>query len=123
MQSVLPYFCCINFNTVQRTCTAGDLDGDEVLQVYHRASRLLRETLTHPVPLRSLIEFERVFVPAHTSSVIKVEFLIPLFKLGLTDITGSKVLYAGSHEILITNGVKSDIVFTVYIDEETSLST
>lgn len=37
-------------------------DGDEVLQFYHIASEEIRARVDHPVPNKSLIEFERVHV-------------------------------------------------------------
>ena len=44
---------CTLTNTGRRT-------GDEVIQVYVRAQDGLREVTPHPVPSRSLVDFERV---------------------------------------------------------------
>lgn len=45
------------------TC-AGTRLGDEVVQVYHQVSKELRVAITkqHPVPIRRLVDFERVTV-------------------------------------------------------------
>ena len=47
-----------------RLRTTGARVGDEVVQVYHQVGSKLRATIKqqHPVPLRRLVEFERVTV-------------------------------------------------------------
>jgi len=112
MFSAATSISCLLHNTGARA-------GDEVLQVFHRVSDIIRKQCTHPVPLRSLVDFTRVTVAL--SSAATVSFSIPLSMLTLTNNAGDKVLYAGEHYLDVTNGnsppstivveVKSTIVF------------
>jgi beta-glucosidase-like glycosyl hydrolase len=100
------------------SCTVlntGSRDGDEVLQVYHRASSGLRSQLTHPAPIRALVGFQRSSVSA-APGYKAVKMTVPLERLVLTNNNGDKVLYAGTHELLVTNGVQEDIVFSVNVE-------
>jgi hypothetical protein len=53
-----------NQGEIVRLRTTGTRVGDEVVQVYHQVGSNLRATIMkqHPVPLRRLVEFERVTV-------------------------------------------------------------
>ncbi len=38
------------------------MDGDEVLMIFHRAGQDIREKVQHPVPIKQLIDFQRISV-------------------------------------------------------------
>jgi hypothetical protein len=85
--------------------------GDEVVQVYHQVSEALRVSITklHPVPLRRLIEFERVTVAAGKAA--KVAF--PPFNaasFALVSKNGSQVVYPGQHSLVFSRGHGTEIV-------------
>lgn len=93
----LEYFC-----TVHNT---GSLDGDEVLQVYHRVGPAIRAQAAklHPVPLKQLVAFERLSgVKAGGSA--SVAFSMEPTVLALTTANGSKAVYPGAHELVFSTG-------------------
>lgn len=89
------------------TCSVSNIgkrDGDLVLTVYHTISSSLRSQLSHPAPVRALVEFARIAsVPAGRTSV-QLNFTIPFARFRLTNEEGEKVLYNGEHGIVVTDG-------------------
>jgi beta-glucosidase len=89
------------------SCTVantGQVNGDEVIQVYHRAEGSIRNNVKHPVPLKRLVEFRRVQISAGKRK--RVSFTMDAFQaLALVNEEGDKILYQGTHTFLITNGV------------------
>jgi len=83
---------------------AGPFDGEEVVQLYHKAPASVRRNAKHPVPLKQLVDFERVFVKAGES--VEVKFEVESKSLRLTDENGHRKLYSGSHLLVFTNGVQ-----------------
>jgi hypothetical protein len=66
------------------------MDGDEVVQVYHSAGSAIRSAAKHPVPLKSLVDFERVSVAKGSSATLK--FSLPDNSLMLVNDAGDKIL-------------------------------
>lgn len=82
----------------------GDREGDEVVQLYHSASAGLRARIgdAHPVPLRSLVAFERVTVPSKATATVTLT--LGPEALALANQDGDRVVHAGAHEIQIKLG-------------------
>merc|ERR1712232_1109494 len=90
-------------------------EGDEVLQAYHQVSDTIRAGLDHPVPLRKLIEFERVSLAKGASA--SLTFSVPLQRLAVTNNDGDYVLYKGPHTIIFSRGTGVDTSVTVNVSE------
>ena len=68
------------------SCTVsndGGIAGDEVLMLFHAAGTDVRAVANHPVPIRSLIDFDRVSVPSGGTAT--VEFHVDQKSLELID--------------------------------------
>ena len=104
------------------TCTVtntGTMVGDEVLQVYHAAGDAVRTAASklHPVPLKQLVEFERIIDLAPGKAQSVTMSLDPDAALALTAANGSKVVYPGEHKLIFSTGVPAvpDMVHTVAV--------
>lgn len=89
------------------TCTltnTGNLAGDEVVQVYHRAVDIGK--VDHPLPLRALVDFERVSVAA--GGQVEVKFELGPESLQLINGKGERTLYPGKHELIFSRGSTDD---------------
>jgi beta-glucosidase-like glycosyl hydrolase len=100
-------FVCQVWNTGSRT-------GDEVIQVYAVAGNDIREKANHPVPIKSLVDFERVQVPMGETASVRFDLDSSIFKL--VDENGDRRLYTGTYKLLFTNGVIKPIVFHKIVD-------
>jgi hypothetical protein len=92
-----------------------DISGEEVIQVYHSAGTAIRTQVDHPVPLKSLIDFDRVQVDARENKAISFTHDFDVLKIRNSE--GDRILYPGRHSILITNGVLAPIEFQIFIDD------
>ena len=79
--------------------------------VYHRVSDDIRKSVTHPVPLRQLVDFDRVSVGVGQSS--PVTFTLSDNYLTITNNQGQDVIYPGEHMFDISRGYGKSITFTV----------
>jgi hypothetical protein len=97
----------------------GAIDGDEVVMVFHSAGAGIRARIgtTHPVPIRTLVGFERVRVLA--GKVTSLRFVLGEEALWLVNVTGGRQLYAGAHTLLFSRGHGVDVAVnvTVGLDE------
>ena len=92
-------------------------DGDEVLMVYHRPSAAIvgRVAGAHPLPLRALVDFERVSVGA--GAVGSVRFDIPVAEaLAFVNEDGATTLYAGPHFLDVSNGNGVNVTIPVVLE-------
>lgn len=92
----------------------GDRTGDEVVMVYHVAGAAVRAaaTKTHPVPLRSLVGFERVTLGAGTTQTIH----FPPFErksFELVNADGNRTLYPGEHSLVFSRGHGAEVAVNV----------
>jgi len=96
----------------------GQRAGDEVLQVYHTVSDEIRQKVNHPVPIRKLIEFERVSLAKGAST--SVTFSVPRTRLAVTNTDGDYALYKGSHTITFSRGTgrSTDTSLIVQVDKD-----
>ena len=83
----------------------GPVEGDEVLLVYHAVGDSIRAKLntTHPVPIRNLVQFDRVTLQSKQS--VSVKFELPRTSLAITTQNGTKVVFPGTHHLIISRGV------------------
>eukprot|EP00298_Acanthocystis_sp_HF-20_P010443 c18858_g1_i2.p1 GENE.c18858_g1_i2~~c18858_g1_i2.p1 ORF type:complete len:191 (-),score=90.66 c18858_g1_i2:13-585(-) len=91
----------------------GKIDGDEVVLVFHNVSDEIRQNAGHPIPLKSLIEFERFSIPA--GKMITKVFQIPKPSIEVVNSYGENVIYTGAHQIIFTNGVNEVQSFDIVI--------
>jgi len=104
---VAPYvFTCTVSNT-------GPRDGDEIVMVYHSAGQDIRKIAPHPVPIKALVEFERVFVPKGGQTTI--QFGLFDNAISLVNENGVRTLYPGTHQIIFSRGYGTDVVTTITI--------
>eukprot|EP01113_Clastostelium_recurvatum_P036756 TRINITY_DN5293_c0_g1_i5.p1 TRINITY_DN5293_c0_g1~~TRINITY_DN5293_c0_g1_i5.p1 ORF type:complete len:548 (+),score=129.93 TRINITY_DN5293_c0_g1_i5:1075-2718(+) len=92
----------------------GSMVGDDVLQVYHRVSKAISSSVSHPVPLRSLVEFDRVG-PVMPGQGGAVKMVLPWSRLTLTDAKGDKVLYSGTHYLDVTDSNAPTVTIEVNV--------
>ena len=103
----------------------GNVDGDEVLQLYHIPPHDLKSKVHHPVPIQRLVGFMRVRVSVKGEEEVRFFRNEPsdnnvniLDILKLVNESGKKVLYPGRHTLKITNGnMKSGFLFFVNIED------
>jgi beta-glucosidase len=95
---------------------AGNIIGDEVIQVYHTAGDDVRSKAKHPVPLQSLVGFERIRVEAGDVDIISFDFDLSVFEL--VNEKGDKIVYPGTHMLRFTNGVLEPLEFCHMITKE-----
>jgi hypothetical protein len=93
----------------------GPLTGDEVIMVYTRPSAAVRTTAAalHPVPLKQLVDFERLS-NIKAGGIATIGFALEPTVLALTAANGSKLVYPGQHEIIFSTGdAAPDVVMQV----------
>jgi hypothetical protein len=101
--------------------TAGP-DGDEVLMAFHRPSAAIvgRVAGAHPLPLRALVEFERVSVAA--GAVGTVHFDIAASEaFAFVNEDGASVIYPGLHFIDVSNGNGANITIPCIVENEAAV--
>ena len=84
------------------------------LMVYHRVGKDISSNVTHPVPLRRLVDFERVAVPRGGTATAYFRFTFE--DLTLTDAAGQDVVYPGTHYLDFTRGMGPTQTFTIRFD-------
>lgn len=87
----------------------GDRDGDEVVQVYHQALDI--GAVSHPLPKRSLVAFERVSVKAAAAVEVDLKFTAEDFMI--VNAAGERTLYPGTHRLIFSRGHGDDQPFDV----------
>ena len=101
-------FQCVNLNH-------GPMDGDNVVLVYHAVSDEIRKNASHPIPIKALVAFDRVSVTAGQTGGL--QFTIPQTSLAVVDGNGNKVVYAGEHSLIFSQGNGVDQTFTIQVSE------
>jgi len=114
-----------NSDALTVTClvssTAGP-DGDQILQVYHRAPAdvIGRIGGSHPVPLSTLVGFQRISLPA--GSTVPVDMTLSVAQaLSLVDNTGASVLYPGLHFLDVWDGSANNVTLSVEVPGPSAL--
>ena len=98
------------------TCTVinkGNVSGDEVVQLYHSVGKQIRAVATHPIPLKSLVDFQRVSLQPQAS--VNVVFKVDETAFSLVTNDGTKTVYRGEHAMILSRGVGDDQVLKVDI--------
>ena len=97
------------------TSTSGT-DGDQVLLIFHRASPdvVARVGGAHPIPLSTLVHFDRIVVPA--GAMVPVSWHLSVSRsCALVDETGARVLYPGAHLLDVWDGSTNNVTLTVEV--------
>ncbi|KAK7248494.1 xylan 1,4-beta-xylosidase [Aureococcus anophagefferens] len=105
--------CSSNVACACNVTNTGKRAGDEVLMVFHRLSAPLRAAVLreHPVPLKQLVDFERVALEPGASARVAFEAI----DASLTTADGSRRVYAGGHELVFSRGNGRDVVIPVTV--------
>jgi beta-D-xylosidase 4 len=100
------------------TSTAGPA-GDQILQVYHRASGDIigRVGGAHPVPLLTLVDFARTPLGAGVTAPVSFTLDGPT-ALSLVDEKGASVLYQGLHFLDVWDGGANNVTISVQVPTE-----
>merc|ERR1711920_901546 len=80
----------------------GEREGDEVVMAYHSAGEAIRSKVDHPVPIKSLIAFQRTRLPSGGHTMLNFDLMENAVKMVNKD--GDKVLYEGERTIIFKNG-------------------
>ncbi|KAL3672395.1 hypothetical protein V7S43_003080 [Phytophthora oleae] len=90
----------------------GDVAGDEVVFVFFRP---VKTGVTGPATLlnEQLFDYQRVSL--NPSESTRVNFIVQRNTLALTDSSGDLVSFAGSYEIIVSNGVSERLIFSVEV--------
>lgn len=91
----------------------GSRTGDEVVMAFHVAGKDVRAAAKHPVPLRALVNFDRVSVPAGGSAA--VSFMLTQDDLSLIDENGKPRLYKGQHTIILSRGHGAEVSVSITV--------
>jgi len=98
------------------TCSVtnvGARRGDEVVMMFHSAQEDVRSQAKHPVPLRSLVNFDRISLDS--KETVETTFSVDLDTIRLIDENGALRKYNGTHQIILTRGHGEDVVFDVFV--------
>lgn len=100
------------------TSSASNPAGDQVLMVYHRVSSdiIARIGASHPVPLSTLVDFQRVTVPSGVVTGLPASFTLDApTALSLVDATGASVLYQGLHYLDVWDGGANNVTIAIEV--------
>ena len=97
-------FSCAVSNT-------GAVAGDEVVMVFHQAGDAIRTASDHPIPLKSLVQFDRVTLAPGASTTITFTLLEAAFELTTTD--GNKTVIPGQRNIVFSRGTGNDVAIPI----------
>ena len=79
--------------------------------VFHSAGEDVRDKARHPVPIKQLIDFERVTGSHGTTA--SVTFSVDISTgFALVNEDGQKTLYKGHHDLIISRGHGTDVKFS-----------
>lgn len=111
-------FSCELMKPRQVLCSVrntGARTGDEVLQVYHRATDIGK--VAHPLPRRALVEFCRLSdIAEGGTATASFHLSDDMFKV--VNQMGKRVMYPGKHDIIVSRGsLKDEQVFPITIPE------
>jgi len=80
----------------------GDREGDEVVMMFHSAGDAIRRAATFPVPIKSLVDFQRVRLAA--GEKITIQFAVTDDALKLGNAAGGRELIKGARDLIFSNG-------------------
>mmetsp|Transcript_21926 Transcript_21926/g.33805 ORF Transcript_21926/g.33805 Transcript_21926/m.33805 type:complete len:770 (+) Transcript_21926:55-2364(+) len=90
-----------------RVTNLGDKDTDEVIQLYTRPVLPFPDTGGAPIPLRKLVDFDRVTVLKSSHALVTFNS-ISLDSFALVDVYGNRRVFPGHYELIATNGNAQD---------------
>lgn len=98
------------------SCTVtntGNLAGDEVVMVFHSAGTAVRAAANHPVPIKALIDFQRVSVEA--GGMAGATFELETHSVELIDEAGLPRIYKGQHGFEFSRGHGKVVTYNVTV--------
>ncbi|ETI40358.1 hypothetical protein F443_14218 [Phytophthora nicotianae P1569] len=93
----------------------GDVAGDEVVFAFFKP---LNTGVKGPATLLNLQLFDYQRVSLKPSGSTRVSFTVQRSDLSLIDENGNRVSYPGSYEIIVSNGVRERVSFSVEVSDE-----
>jgi len=109
-----------NITIMVNVKNSGSRSGDDVVFSYHRVSSDIKSSVDHPVPIRSVADFNRVTL--NTGDTTSFNFTITDNELALTNLNGEKVVYAGTHYFDITDSMSEAVTVTVVVSQTRIIS-
>jgi beta-glucosidase len=93
----------------------GDVDGDEVVFVYHSVGNEIRKEkqVLHPIPIKSLVDFDRISLKAGEKGDMTFKIDNSTFETINED--GEKVVYEGQHNLIFGRGHGKDVVLSFIV--------
>lgn len=80
----------------------GTREGDEVVMMFHSAGAAIRRAASFPVPIKSLVDFQRVRLAAGEKTTIQFAVTDDTLKLG--NANGDRELIKGARTLIFSNG-------------------
>merc|ERR1712048_1383184 len=93
-----------HYHLTCKLANVGAMEGDEVVQVYHVAVDIGK--VDHPLPKRSLVEFERFRLSSGLNT--DIAFAIPSDAFKVVNKEGVRTLYPGKHRLIVSRGHAED---------------
>ena len=106
--------CTLDAKAVACTVTntgAFPLGGDEVVMMYSRPSAAVRAAADHKLPLKRLVDFERLRLGRGGNGVVTFKYDASTFASSTSN--GDATVYSGVHQLVLSRGVGEELVFNV----------
>jgi hypothetical protein len=79
--------------------------------VFHKTGDDIRKAANHPVPIKTLAQFERVSL--NPGAATKINFMLEEDAFMLVGADGNKTMYAGERTVIFTRGNGEDVEIKV----------
>ena len=93
----------------------GTRAGDEVIMVFQRPMANVRAKADHALPLKRLIDFDRMGPIAPGASATVGFTVSPTTDLQFATAAGGMTLYGGTHELVFWRGSGAEVAFPIEV--------